>query len=253
MDIRGRSWISRLRRSVLLSRESGVRAHERVRPVRYAGSRNAGWLPPPREYRYPLPILRGPVVVITPASAVGFGIVPWYAQGPALETVFAVEETATAISFTVQSSQVAVAFVGANGVVTVVHELVHGLVYRWPGYRVSYGIAPQLGAFYAAALHQFQRRNDDPLVGFAPLVVLDALLLPMLFVPVPVVAFAAYVALPFDTAGAAGDRCLAGSLLRMPTDTLTYDSDAIESYPIPPTPVEGDRGVSRGTPCAERR
>jgi len=94
----------------------------------------------------------------------------------------------------------------------VLHELTHGLVYRYLGYQVSYGVAPQLGAFYAAAFHQFQQRSDNLVVGIAPLVVLNVLLLPLLFVPIPLLAFAAFIALLFNTAGAAGDLYLVAVL-----------------------------------------
>lgn len=118
--------------------------------------------------------------------------------------------------------------------ITILHELVHGLVYRARGYRVSYGFVLQLGAFYAAS-HQFQDREDDLVAAAAPLVVLDLLPVPLLFVPIPAVALAAFVALLFDTAGAAGDLYLVVRLLRMPDGTLLYDSDARHSYVFYPT------------------
>jgi hypothetical protein len=188
----------------------------------------------PRPFRYSLIALIGIVAVLVPIAAVGFGVVLWYAQGTALETIFQFEETATSISFTVRSGSVAVAFVGAIVVITVLHELTHGLVYRSLGYEVSYGIAPQLGAFYAATFHQFQQRKDNLLVGLAPLVVLNVLLLPLLFVPIPLLAFAAFVALLFNTAGAAGDLYLVAVLLRAPSGSLMYDSDIRHSYIFTP-------------------
>lgn len=184
----------------------------------------------PVPFSYSLPVLLAVVLVVTPVAAAGFGGVLWYAQGPELDALFAVEETATSISFSIESGRVAVAVVGAIAGVTVLHELVHGAVYRRLGYRVSYGVAPQLGAFYAATFHQFQRRNHNLVVGLAPLVALNAVLLPLLFVPIPLVAFGAFIALVFNTAGAAGDLYLAISLLRMPADALMYDSDARHCY-----------------------
>jgi hypothetical protein len=182
------------------------------------------------QFRYSLIVLIGIVSVLIPVAVAGFGAVLWYAQGTALETIFRFEETATSISFTVQSGSVAVAFVGAIAVITVLHELTHGLVYRRLGYQVSYGVAPQLGAFYAAAFHQFQQRKDNLLVGLAPLVVLNLVLMPLLFVPQPLLAFAAFVALLFNTAGAAGDLYFIAVLLRAPSGTLMYDSDIRHSY-----------------------
>jgi len=184
----------------------------------------------PRPFSYSLPVLLAVVLVVTPVATAGFGALLWYAQGSALDAVLSVEETATSISFSIDSGLVAVALVGAITGVTVLHELVHGAVYRRLGYRVSYGVAPQLGAFYAATFHQFQRRNDNLVVGLAPLVVLNTALLPLLFVPIPLVAFGAFVALLFNTAGAAGDLYLAAALLRMPADAVMYDSDVRHCY-----------------------
>lgn len=189
----------------------------------------------PTEFRYSLPVLLGIVLVVLPMAALVFGSVLWYAQGPeVLDTIFEFEETPTSITFTIRSSVVAIAFVGSIAAVTVLHELVHGEVYRFLGYRVSYGFAPQLGAFYACPFHQFQKRNDNLLVGIAPLLVLDVLLVPLLFVASPVVAFVAFVGLLFNTAGAAGDLYFIAHLLRMPTGTLLYDSDIRHSYVFSP-------------------
>ncbi|MFU1783484.1 DUF3267 domain-containing protein [Haloarcula japonica] len=185
---------------------------------------------PPQSFRYSPVVLLGLVMVLLPVAAVVFGWLLWYAQGTALDAVFSVEETATSITFTLTSGLVAVTFVVAIVAVTVLHELVHGVVYHWFGYDVSYGVAPQLGAFYAAAFHQFQHRTHNIIVGIAPLVVLDALFLPMLFVPIPLLAFAAFLALLFNTAGAAGDLYLVATLLRTPAGSLMYDSDIRHSY-----------------------
>ncbi|MBV0924800.1 DUF3267 domain-containing protein [Halomicroarcula limicola] len=184
----------------------------------------------PRSFRYPFVVLLGLVLVIVPVSALLFGSLLWYAQGSALEAVFAFEETATSISLTVSSGAVLLASVGAVGLVTILHELVHGLVYRYFDYTVSYGVAPQLGAFYAAAFHQYQARNHNIVVGIAPLVVLTLIFCPLLFVPQPVVAVAACIALVFNTAGAAGDVYLVTRLLRLPAGSLLYDSDIRHSY-----------------------
>jgi uncharacterized membrane protein YkvI len=62
------------------------------------------------------------------------------------------------------------------------------------------------------------------------LLVLDLALVPVLFVPVPMLAFGAFVALLFNTLGAVGDLYLLAHLLRMPPGTLLYDSDMRHSY-----------------------
>lgn len=145
-----------------------------------------------------------------------------------------VRRTDASVSFTISSRLVAVAFIGAVAVITVLLETVHGLVHRGLGTNVSYGVAPRLGAFYVAAFHQFQGRNDNVVVGLAPLVVLDVLLLPVLFVPTPLLAFASFIAPLFDTAGSAGDLFLVAGVPRMPPGTLLQDSDARHSYVVYP-------------------
>jgi hypothetical protein len=195
-----------------------------LRPATPAGYQS------PRPFRYPPLVILGLVSVLVPVAAVVFGGILWYAQGTALDAVFSVDETATGITFTLASGLVAVTCIGTIVAATVLHELVHGLAYRWFGYDVSYGVAPQLGAFYVAAFHQFQERTHNIIVGIAPLVVLDALLLPVLFVPLPILAFAAFLALLFNTAGAAGDLYSVATLLRTPAGSLTYDSDIRHSY-----------------------
>ncbi|WP_332897241.1 DUF3267 domain-containing protein [Haladaptatus sp. CMSO5] len=185
----------------------------------------------PTEFRYSLPILLGIVLVVLPVAALVFGSLLWQAQGAErLATIFEFQETPTSVSFTIRSSGVAVALVASIGITTVLHEFVHGLVYRLRGYRVSYGMVPQLGAFYACPFHQFQKREDNLVVGAAPLCVLTLLFVPLLFAPSPLLAFGAFIGLLFNTAGAAGDLYLIARLLRMPAGTLLYDSDTRNSY-----------------------
>lgn len=185
----------------------------------------------PVEFRYPFVVLVGTVAVLTVGSMVVFGRLLYVAQGAdALSAVFTVEETGDSVAFTTDLGVVALALVFGVVAVTALHEFVHGLAYRLLGYDVSYGVIVGMGAFYAAAFHQFQRRDDNLLVGAAPLVVVDVVLLAALFAPNPTVAFVAFVGLLFNTAGAAGDVYFLVALLRMPADALLYDSDARHSY-----------------------
>ncbi len=186
---------------------------------------------PPEEFHYSLPAMLGLILLLLGPALFLFGTLLWYGQGStALAEFFGVTVADdTAFEATVPIA-VGGVFVAAVVVVTVLHELVHGLAFRLQGYQVSYGAAPQLGAFYAAAFHQFQTRNDTILVGIAPLLVLDGLLVPLLFVPVPTLAVFAFVALLFNTLGAAGDLYFLAHLLRMLADALLYDSDIRHSY-----------------------
>lgn len=194
----------------------------------------------PIPFRYPNTVLLGIVAVIVPLAIIGFGHLLWYAQGAAgFAHVFTVTETADSVSFSLTSGGVVLVFLASIVLITVLHELVHGLVYEYLGYDVSYGVAPHLGAFYAAAFHQFQPRNNNIVVGLAPLVVLDLLLLPVLFAPWPLLAFAAFVGLLFNTAGAAGDLYLVARLLRTAPGTCCYDSDIRHSYLFEPVESSG--------------
>ncbi|WP_284009237.1 DUF3267 domain-containing protein [Haloarcula pelagica] len=188
----------------------------------------------PEEFHYSLPIMLALILLLVGPALFVFGTLLWDGQGAALADFFGVTVTDDAGFEATIPIAIGGVFVAAVVVVTVLHELVHGLVFRLQGYRVSYGAAPQLGAFYAAAFHQFQARNDTILVGIAPLIVLDALLVPLFFVPIPVVAVFAFVAVLFNTLGAAGDIYLLARLLRMPRGTLLYDSDIRHSYVLYP-------------------
>ena len=106
-----------------------------------------------------------------------------------------------------------------------VHELVHGLTYRWLGYHVTYGISWQLFAAYAAAFGQFQTRNHNLLVALTPLCGLTMLLLPLLSVSHPTIALLGFIAILFNISGSVGDIYLAWRLLNLPPQTLMYDQD----------------------------
>lgn len=182
------------------------------------------------EFQYPLLWLIGIVVVVTPVATLLYGYLLFNGHGPALlETIFGFKQSSTGFSFAIPLETILVAVL-AIGAVTILHELVHGLVLRVRGYRVSYGFAVHLGAFYAAAFEQYYTREDCLLVAVAPLVALTIILVPLLFVPSPLVAFAAFIALLFNTIGAAGDLYLITRLRRMPTGTLLYDSDIHTCY-----------------------
>lgn len=194
----------------------------------------AGYREPTR-FDYSVPALTAIAAVLVALSLPVFGAVLWVAQGAAVyEAVFLVEETPDGFVATLRIGLALGLFAGTVLLTVVVHELVHGLVYRRFGYEVTYGVAPHLGAAYAGAFHQFQRPRDVRFVVVAPLLVLDAVLLALLFVPVPLVAFAAFVGLVFNTAGAAGDLYLLAYLARLPAGTLLYDSDVRHSYVFEP-------------------
>ncbi|MFB6169977.1 MAG: hypothetical protein ABEJ06_02415 [Haloarculaceae archaeon] len=60
---------------------------------------------PPTRFDYRLGALLGIVLVVAPVSALAFGALLWYAQGPqALAAVFEIRETPTSITFTLRSA-----------------------------------------------------------------------------------------------------------------------------------------------------
>jgi hypothetical protein len=110
-------------------------------------------------------------------------------------------------------------------VTIVVHEWVHGLVYRVLGYHVSYGLSWRMGAAYAAAFGQWQKRDHNLLAALAPLVVLTPLFIGLLATPNQLLNLAAFSALIFNTSGAVGDLYLSWRLVRLPKGALLYDID----------------------------
>ena len=131
----------------------------------------------------------------------------------------------TAVVPPVGTLSVILALLGAIVVTVVVHEWVHGLAYQALGYKVSYGVSLHLGAAYAGAFGQWQRRGHNLLVALAPLLVLSPLLLLAVALGGPRVAQLAFAALLFNISGAVGDLYLAYRLLRMPPAALLYDAD----------------------------
>jgi hypothetical protein len=178
---------------------------------------------PPEGYREPVSFAYPPVklalgsIALFVLAVVGFGRLTSRVRG---ETTF---------EFTVGLAEIGVVAVLFAGTI-VVHELIHGLVYRFLGYRVNYGLALNVGAAYAAAFGQFQTRRDNLLVALAPIVVITAALTPLLAVGSLPVAVAAFLVLVVNTSGAIGDLFIAWRLLRMPEGTLMFDVDARHSY-----------------------
>jgi len=195
----------------------------------------------PDEYDEPY-VFRYPVVALLIGSGI-LGIVSSVAlvalltvvHGPEVFTFYEVTVDGETTTFAMDLTAIAVPFLAALVVTTVVHELLHGIVFRFYGYDVSYGVAPAMGAFYAAAFGQFQKRAELLRVGLAPLVGITAVCIPLLFVPVPIVALTAAFVLVLNTAGAIGDLYATWRLWRLPEGTLLYDVDIRRSYVYEPS------------------
>jgi hypothetical protein len=145
-----------------------------------------------------------------------------------------ITETDSALTFVFDWPLIVGVTILALGVTVVVHELVHGVVFGRYGYEVSYGAMPQIGAFYATPFHQFVARDHVVPVALAPLVVISLVGLPLLAVPVPIVAFFVFQLLVINATGASGDLYIVAVLSRKPAGTLLYDSDLRHSYVFEP-------------------
>ncbi|WP_256300298.1 DUF3267 domain-containing protein [Haloarchaeobius salinus] len=197
---------------------------EAYEPPRRAGYR-AG-----TPFRYSALTLTLLSVVVSPIALVVFA---WLATTTAgFETAFpfvVFEETTDGFTLALDIAQFGTVFVVALVGTVVLHELVHGLVFRLLGFDVSFGVAPRLGAFYTAIFEQFQTRRQLAIAVLAPLVVLTPIGVLLLLVPGPHVPFV-WFGLVLNTGGAVGDLFVVWRLRRLPPGTLFYDVDAYTSY-----------------------
>lgn len=185
----------------------------------------------PAEFHYSVPLLLVGSVALVPIAIAVFGAILWWIQGPAVfEAVSTIAETEGGVVVAVDLGLVFGLLVLAVLVTSVVHELIHGLALERYGYRPSYGVAPHMGAFYAAAFYQFAAREHLLPIALAPLVAISLVGLPLLAVPVPLFALFVFLALVFNATGAVGDLYIVARMLRMPSGTLFYDSDIRHSY-----------------------
>jgi hypothetical protein len=189
----------------------------------------------PDEFSYPTVILLIGSAVLGLVSVALVGALLSEIHGPELfATFYEVTADGETTTFAVDLTVIAVPFLLSLLVTVVVHEWLHGLVFEHYDYDVTYGFVPTMGAFYAAAFEQFHERSELLRIGLAPLVVITAVCLPLLAVPVPIVAITAAFVLTLNTAGAIGDLYLCWRLFRLPPGTLLYDADIRHSYVYEP-------------------
>lgn len=193
----------------------------------------------PNELEYPPLVLFGGSSALALLAAGLFGWLLWQIQGPAaFSAIIVVEELETGTIVTQNLTAVTIAFLAALLVTVVIHELLHGLAFTWFGYAVSYGVVLRKGAFYTAALGQYQQREQLVVVALTPLVVLTAVAIPLLFVPVSLVAVTAYLVLILNTAGSIGDIYMAWRIWRLPPESLVLDLDLNRMYAYVPADRE---------------
>lgn len=207
-----------------------------------SGLTRASKLPPtpdgradPYVFRYPTVTLLIGSGILGIASSVALVALLTLVHGPEVFTFYEVTVDGETTTFAMDLTAIAVPFLVAVVGTTVVHELLHGVAFRFYGYDVTYGVAPAMGAFYAAAFGQFQRRAELLRVGLTPLVGITVVCVPLLFVPVPIVALTAAFVLVLNTSGAIGDLYATWRLRRLPEGTLLYDVDIRHSYVYDPS------------------
>lgn len=115
-----------------------------------------------------------------------------------------------------------------------IHELIHGLTYQLLGYKVSYGLHPQMLAAYAAAFGQYQTRMHNLIAALTPLILLTAVFVPLMAVDNQPLQLFSFTLLVVNTSGAVGDLYLSWRLLRLPPNSLMYDASATEMFILLP-------------------
>jgi hypothetical protein len=217
-------------------------------PGQGSGSGPSSHLPPdppegygqPHRFEYSSPVLLVLSLPMFLVAAAGFGAVLLLVHGPAVVTsVVEVSTVDGGTTVAVDLVEVGAPFLTGLAITVIGHELLHGAVMSYFGQDVTYGVNPAMGAVYASAFGQFQRRRDLFAIGLAPLVGLTLLATPLLLVPVPVVALTAYVILVTNATGAAGDLYVLWRLWRLPPGTLMYDADLRHWYVFEPLESAG--------------
>ncbi len=189
----------------------------------------------PYRVDYPTTVLLVGSLLLGIGAMASYSALLWLVQGPEIfDAVFESEELENGAAVTTDLTAIAIPFLSSLVITVVVHELIHGLVFQRHGYEVQYGFLLRKGAFFTAALGQFQRREHLYSVALAPLVIITIVFLPLLFVPVPLIAITALFVLIVNTAGAIGDVYLYWVLTRLPAGSLFYDVDIERMYVYQP-------------------
>lgn len=110
------------------------------------------------------------------------------------------------------------------------HELLHGLVYRYYGYEVSFSAEPLRGTFTTAARGQLHTREEAVRIAIAPLVCLTPVALLLVAAPVQELSLIGLLALVVNTSGSIADLHLVWRLRSVPLETLLCDANATYVY-----------------------
>ncbi|MFP8954901.1 DUF3267 domain-containing protein [Natrialbaceae archaeon A-arb3/5] len=188
----------------------------------------------PYQFEYPKLVLVVGSTILGIISIVVYGLLLLQLQGSeALFFVFEIE-TSEGVGTGFDLVGMAIPLVVAFLTVTVVHELLHGVVFQRYGYDVNYGVYWRFGAIYAAVFHQFHTREHNLWVGIAPLAIITVVCLPLLAVPNSLIATSALFALALNTGGSMGDIYALWRFYRMPQGTVFYDINMDNMYVFEP-------------------
>ena len=193
----------------------------------------AGYAEPYR-FTYPTVSLFLGSILLTAMSILIFGtLLTWFQGSPAELFGSTTSETGQA-TMQFNLSELFLPFLLSILVVAVVHELIHGLAYQRYGYEVSYGIYWSMGAVYAAVFGEFHGREENLVVGAAPLFLITIIFVPLLAVPIPAVAITAFFILTLNTGGSVGDIYALWRFYRMPEGTIFFDHSLQDSFVYEP-------------------
>ena len=83
---------------------------------------------------------------------------------------------------------------------------------------------------YTIAKNQLIKKIDYLVVAMAPLVIINSICTPLLFLKIPAISNLLVWILIVNTSGAAGDLWLGWVIKKSPKDTLFYDASPSQNY-----------------------
>ncbi len=111
------------------------------------------------------------------------------------------------------------------------HEWIHGLAIRWMGHKPRYGIRLDMGVMYATTDNAYFPRNAFLVIALAPLVVMTALGMTLMFFVSDALAYYIGLIVVLNASGAVGDLWMSWVVMRYPSYALVRDeADRIRIY-----------------------
>lgn len=115
-------------------------------------------------------------------------------------------------------------------VVTILlHEFIHGMAFKFFGYKIKYGLFAPFAA-YTIAENQLIKKRDQFFVVLAPLFILDTIAVFLLFLKISLLSDIAFFVLVVNTPGSVGDLWVALKIIKYPKGTLFFDYSPKDNY-----------------------